>query len=134
MEIAVSIHQSDQPIAILQIKGDVNASNFMEIVNQAQALYDNPARNLIIDLSEVPSISSTGLVALHKIALVYSGVPQQVEADKDEIRPDFTHNSNARKYVKLLSPQPEVDKALTSAGLKLFFKVFTDLDSAIKSF
>jgi anti-anti-sigma regulatory factor len=134
MEIAVSIHQSDHPIAILQIKGEINASNFMEIVNKAQELYDNPARNLIIDLSEVPSVSSTGLVALHKIALVYSGVPQQVEADKDEIRPDFTHSSNARKYVKLLGPQPEVDKALTSAGLKLFFKVFTDLESAIKSF
>ena len=106
MEVKVSIHQSEQPIAILKITGDINASNFMEVVNKAQELFDNPARNLIIDLSEVPSISSTGLVALHKIALVYSGVPQQVEADKDEIRPDFTHSSNARKYVKLAADRP----------------------------
>ena len=134
MEIAVSIHQAEHPIAIMQIKGDINASNFMEVVNKAQELFDNPARNLIIDLSEVQSVSSTGLVALHKIALVYSGVPQQVEADKDEIRPDFTHSSNARKYVKLLNPQPEVDDELRKAGLKLFFKVFTDLESAIQSF
>jgi len=134
MEIAVSIHQAEHPIAIMQIKGDINASNFMEVVNKAQELFDNPARNLIIDLSEVQSVSSTGLVALHKIALVYSGVPQQVEADKDEIRPDFTHSSNARKYVKLLNPKPEVDDELRKAGLKLFFKVFTDLESAIQSF
>jgi hypothetical protein len=46
----------------------------------------------------------------------------------------LTHNSNARKRVKLLSPQPEVEKALEAAGLKLFFKVFQDLDSALKSF
>jgi len=134
MEITVSIHQSAQPIAILKIIGDINASNFMEVVDKAQALFDNPARHLIIDLSEVSSVSSTGLVALHKIALVYSGVPQQVEADKDEIRPDFTHSSNARKFVKLLSPQPTVDVELQKAGLKLFFKVFSDLDSAINSF
>ena len=134
MEITVSIHQSAQPIAILKIIGDINASNFMEVVDNAQALFDNPARHLIIDLSEVSSVSSTGLVALHKIALVYSGVPQQVEADKDEIRPDFTHSSNARKFVKLLSPQPAVDAELQKAGLKLFFKVFSDLDSAINSF
>jgi anti-anti-sigma regulatory factor len=134
MEITVSIHQSAQPIAILKIIGDINASNFMEVVDKAQALFDNPARHLIIDLSEVSSVSSTGLVALHKIALVYSGVPQQVEADKDEIRPDFTHSSNARKFVKLLSPQPAVDAELQKAGLKLFFKVFSDLDSAINSF
>ena len=134
MEITVSIHQSAQPIAILKIIGDINASNFMEVVDKAQALFDNPARHLIIDLSEVSSVSSTGLVALHKIALVYSGVPQQVEADEDEIRPDFTHSSNARKFVKLLSPQPVVDAELQKAGLKLFFKVFSDLDTAINSF
>jgi len=134
MEITVSIHQSAQPIAILKIIGDINASNFMEVVDNAQALFDNPARHLIIDLSEVSSVSSTGLVALHKIALVYSGVPQQVEADEDEIRPDFTHSSNARKFVKLLSPQPAVDAELQKAGLKLFFKVFSDLDTAINSF
>lgn len=134
MEIKVSIHQSEHPIAILKIAGDINASNYMEVVNTAQELFDKPARNLIIDLSEVSSVSSTGLVALHKIALVYSGVPQQVEADKDEMRPDFTHSSNARKFVKLLNPQPAVDAELQKAGLKLFFKVFSDLDTAINSF
>ena len=136
MELIVSIQQAEEPIAIMQIKGDINAANFLEVVNRAQELYNNPAHNLIIDLSEVTSVSTTGLVALHKIALVYSGVPQEMDQDaatKDK-RPDFTHSSNARKYVKLLSPQPEVDKALEKAGMKLFFKVFKDLESAIESF
>lgn len=91
----------------------------------------NPARNLIIDLSDVSSISSTGLAAIHKIALLYSGVPQQVEQGAN---PDFTHSSNARKYVKLLNPQPDVEKTLEGAGLKLFFKIYKDLDSALASF
>jgi hypothetical protein len=34
----------------------------------------NPARNLIIDLSDASNISSTGLAAIHKIALPCSGV------------------------------------------------------------
>ena len=136
MEITVTIHQAAYPIAIMQIKGEINASNFLEIVNKAQELFGNPVRHMIIDLSEVSSISSTGLVALHKIALVYSGVPQEMdtEAATKDMRPDFTHSSNARKYVKLLNPQPEVDKALEKAGMKLFFKVFKDLESALQSF
>ncbi len=134
MEIIVSIRQSDQPIAVIQIKGDINASNFMELVNKAQEIYDKPARSLILDLSEVASVSTTGLVALHKIALVYSGVPQEMDTDAPEMRPDFTHSSNARKYVKLLNPQPEVDKALEKSGMKLFFKVFDDLEKALESF
>ena len=135
MEMTVSIRKDDEDtIAIMQIKGGIDASNFMELVNKAQELYNNPARNLILDLSEVTSVSTTGLVALHKIALVYSGVPQEVDPDATEVRPDFTHSSNARKFVKLLNPRPEVDKALEKAGMKLFFKVFKDLESAIQSF
>ena len=132
MEITVTIHQAEQPIAIMQVKGEISAASYMEVVNKAQELFGNPVRNLIIDLSEVSAVSSAGLVGLHKIALIYSGVPQQV--DDDDSRPDFTHNSNARKFVKLLNPQPAVDDALRTAGLKLFFKVYTDLGTAIESF
>jgi anti-anti-sigma regulatory factor len=112
----------------MHLQGGIDASNFVQIVDKAREIYQHPARNLILDLSEVPSISSTGLAAIHQIALMYSGVPNTIK------HPDLTHNSNARKRVKLLRPQPEVEKALEAAGLKLFFKVFQDLDSALKSF
>jgi anti-anti-sigma regulatory factor len=128
MEITVDLRQAREPVAVMRLRGGIDASNFVQIVDKAQEIYQNPARNLILDLSDVPSISSTGLAAIHKIALVYSGVPDQMK------HPDLTHNSNARKHVKLLSPQPAVEKELETAGLKLFFKVFHDLESALKSF
>lgn len=128
MNITVDVKQARELIAIMRLQGDIDASNFVQVVDKAQEIYQNPARHLIIDLSEVPSISSTGLVAIHKIALLYSGV------SVEKTHPDLTHNSNARKFVKLLSPQPAVDKALETAGMKLFFKVFHDLESALNSF
>jgi len=134
MEIEVSIHQAQEPVAVMRIKGKIDASNFVEIINQSQEIYKKPVHNLILDLSEVPFISSAGLVAIHKISLIYSGGQQEVEQEGKETRPDFTHNANARKRVKLLSPQPGVDQILEVAGLKLFFKVFYDLESAIQSF
>jgi anti-anti-sigma factor len=134
MEIEVSIHEAQEPVAVMRIKGKIDASNFVEIINQSQEIYKKPVHNLIIDLSEVPFISSAGLVAIHKISLIYSGGQQEVEQEGKETRPDFTHNANARKRVKLLSPQPGVDQILEVAGLKLFFKVFYDLESAIQSF
>ena len=130
MEINITIEQAKEAVAVMKLAGDVNASNFMEIVDKASEIYENPARYLVIDLSNVPSISSTGMVALHKIALIYSGVPQDVEEGKN---PDFTHSNKARKYVKLLNPKPEVDETLTKSGMKLFFKVFDNLDSILKS-
>jgi anti-anti-sigma regulatory factor len=131
MEIDVSIHQTKEPVAVMRLKGEINASNFMLVSDKARELYQNPARNLVIDLGGVTSISSTGMAALHNIALVYSGMPQTVQQGTN---PDFTHSSNARKHVRLLDPQPEVDKSLETAGMKLFFKVFKDLESALASF
>ena len=136
MELSVSIQQAEEPIAIMRIQGDIDASTFMTVVNKAQEIHNNPARHLIIDLSEVDSVSTTGLVALHKIALVYSGASHEMDADAPtkERRPDFTHHSNARKFVKLLNPQADVEKALEKAGMKLFSKIYRDLESAIESF
>lgn len=127
MEITVDLQQANEPVAVMRLQGDIDATNFVQIVDKAQEIYEKPARNLILDLSEVSSISSTGLAAIHKIALLYSGVDQMKH-------PDMTHNSNARKRVKLLNPQPDVEKTLETAGLKLFFKIFSDLESALKSF
>ena len=134
MEIEVAIHEAREPVAVMSIKGNIDASNFVEVINKAQEIYKRPVHNLLLDLSEVPFISSAGLVAIHKISLIYSGGQQEVEQEGKETRPDFTHNANARKRVKLLSPQPGVDQILEMAGLKLFFKVFYDLESAIQSF
>jgi anti-anti-sigma regulatory factor len=137
MDIEITIQQTDDdPVAVMKLKGDINASNFMEVVDKAREIYAKPAHNLIIDLGAVSSVSTTGVVALHKIALIYSGVQQEMDtaAPSREMRPDFTHSANARKFVKLASPQPDVDKALEKAGMKLFFKIFGDLDSALKSF
>lgn len=131
MEISISIEQAQEPIAVMHLKGDLDASNFLEVVTKAQEIYQKPARNLIIDLSEVPYISSAGLVAIHKIALLYSDDPQQVE---NNIGPNFTHSNTARRHVKLLSPRPTVDQILDTTGLKIFFKIFDDLESALKSF
>jgi anti-anti-sigma regulatory factor len=128
MNITVSVQQAREPVAVMKLQGDIDASNFVQVVDKAREIYQNPARNLVIDLSEVPSVSTTGLVAIHKIALLYSGVPEE------QVHPDLTHSSNARKHVKLLNPQPAVEEVLTTAGLKLFFKIFRDLESALNSF
>ncbi|HEX2996930.1 MAG TPA: STAS domain-containing protein [Anaerolineales bacterium] len=128
MDITVTVEQAREPVAIMRLQGSIDASNFVQVVDKAQEIYQNPARNLVIDLSEVPSVSTTGLVAIHKIALLYGGVKEEMA------HPDLTHSSTARKHVKLLNPQPAVDKALETAGLKLFFKVFNDLESALNSF
>ncbi len=134
MEITTSLLQADPPVSLMKIRGEINASNYVLVVQKAQEVFDNPAKNLILDLSEVTAITSAGMAGIHKISLIFSGVELELDLEGEDSRLDATHSNEARKHLKLVNPSPEVDKALYTAGMKLFLKVFPDLDSALQSF
>ena len=136
MQINVSTQQARVPVIILQLNGDLDASNYTEPIQQAQAFFDGGTRDVIIDLSNVPYMSSAGLMALHTMALIFSGAES---ANTQSKRPSFRavdpkRDQIVREHVKLLNPQLQVDQVLDVVGLKHFFEIFSDLDTAVKSF
>jgi anti-anti-sigma factor len=136
MQINVSTQQGRVPITILQLNGNLDASNYTEPIQKAQELFAGGARDIVIDLSNVPHISSAGLMAIHTIALIFSGVQATgTQSGRPSFRAvDPKRDQTVREHVKLLNPQPQVDQVLDMVGLKLFFPIFSDLDSAVKSF
>jgi anti-anti-sigma regulatory factor len=136
MQISHSKQTGRVPVTVLHLAGDLDASNYTDVIKQAQELYDGGARHLVIDLGKVPYMSSAGLMSLHTISLIFAGQGMQPGGSG---RPSFRaldpkKDQAAREHVKLLSPQPAVDQVLDTVGLKQFFAVFTDLDSAVNSF
>jgi anti-sigma B factor antagonist len=135
MQMQISLSKQGE-ITVMHIAGDVDASNYTDVINKAQELYDDGARGLLLDLSKVPYVSSAGLMSLHTVARIFMG--QAVQA-KDGGRPSFRalnsqQDANVRETVKLLAPQPAVEQVLEVVGLKQFFEIHTDLDAAMKSF
>jgi len=133
MQINIS---KNEGVTILHIMGNVDASSYTEVIEKAQQIYDEGARNLLLDLSEVPYVSSAGLMALHTVARIFLG---QMLNPKDGSRPSFRainpqQDVGVRERVKLLSPQPTVAQVLDTVGLSQFFGIYTDLETALKSF
>src|SRR5690606_37763924 len=123
-------------VTVMHIAGDVDASNYTDVIDKAQAAYDEGTRNLLVDLSKVPYVSSAGLMALHTLALIFMG---QSINNKDGGRPALRainpqQDISARERMKLLNPQPAVEQVLSVVGLSAFFEVYSDLETALKSF
>jgi anti-anti-sigma regulatory factor len=136
MQISFSKRDGNVPVTIMQLVGDVDSSTYTDVINKAQQAYDEGARDLLIDLSKAPYVSSAGLMSLHTVVKIFSGQSAQ---PKDGGRPAFRAINNeqdepTRAHVKLLSPQPAVEQVLDLVGLKLFFDIHTDLETALKSF
>ena len=73
MQMTVDHVQSRVPVTVLTIHGDIDASNYEQVIAKARELYAAGARRLLLDLSDVPFMGSSGVVALHSIALLMRG-------------------------------------------------------------
>lgn len=133
----MQISFSKQPnVTVMHLMGDVDSSNYTDVIIKAQEAYDDGARNLLLDLTKVPYVSSAGLMAFHTLARIFSGHSIQ---GGESGRPTFRainpkEDASVREHFKLLNPQPAVEQVLDVIGLKQFFAIYTDLDTAISSF
>ena len=64
MEITVSKQQGRVLVTVLQPHGDVDASNYAELIKKTRELFNGGDKDFLVDLSDVPFMSSAGLVAL----------------------------------------------------------------------
>jgi anti-anti-sigma regulatory factor len=124
------------PVTVMHLTGNLDASNYTEVISRAQEIHQGGARNLLIDFSKVPYISSAGLMCLHTIVLIFGGQATQSKlTGRPAFRPiNLARDGEVRKHVKLLNPQSDVEQVLDVVGLKQFFEIYNDLDTAIQSF
>jgi anti-anti-sigma regulatory factor len=136
MKITVSTQQGKVPVTVVQPHGDIDASNYTELVNKVGGLIKNGAQDFLIDLSDVPFMSSAGLVALHSIAITLRGEkpvdPQSGWAALKAMEPG--RQKGVQQHVKILNPQQYVLDTFEKAGFTQFFEVFADLNKAVSSF
>jgi anti-anti-sigma factor len=136
MEITVSTQQGAVPVTVIQPHGDVDASNYAQLVSKVESLLHDGARDFVIDLSDVPFMSSAGLVALHSIANMLRGErAADMQSGWQALKSiDRSREAGLQKHVKLLSPQQYVAETFDKAGFTQFFEIFTDLNQAVSSF
>jgi anti-anti-sigma regulatory factor len=136
MEITVHQAQGRVPVTLLQPHGDLDASSFRLLIAKAKEVYSTGTQDILLDMSDVPYMSSSGLVALHSIAMILQGEePPDLESGWGAFRSiGRDRDRGLQQHFKLLSPQPKVNNVLEMAGFKRFLEVYTDLDTAVASF
>jgi Anti-anti-sigma regulatory factor (antagonist of anti-sigma factor) len=129
------------PIVILHLEGTLDGSNFNKLIEKAQTLFANGARDLILDLTNLAFISSSGLGALHQVALLFKG---KNHTERDESWASYRwatyrnikrdHDLRRQEHVKLLSPSKEVREVLDMVGFDALFEIYSDMPQALNSF
>ena len=124
------------PVTILVLHGALDASNYEEMIVRADQLYREGTRRILVDMSDLNYMSSSGLVALHHMVLTLAGrSAPDPDSGWDAYRAiDKDRQAGLQPYVKLLKPQPIVARSLHITGMDTFFEIHTDLGTALASF
>jgi anti-anti-sigma factor len=136
MEIVIQEAQARVPVTIMQLHGELDASRYLDVVARARELYAAGTRHLLLDLSNLSFMASSGLVALHSIAMIMRGEEPLDPEHGWSTFPTVTQDveSGLVANCKILNPQPAVNWALEVSGFKAFLEVHTDLETALASF
>lgn len=134
----ISVHESDENpgISILKLTGELDGSNFQQVVDAAKNAKADGATHILLDMSDVPFMGSAGLVALHTVALIMQEKPLPSEDDGWSALSKMANDIDAgmQPFVKILSPQSSVERGLKKTGMNQFIEVFSDKKSALAAF
>ena len=123
-------------VTVLKLWGDLDGSSYQDAIAEARRLYDQGARHMLLDLGDVPYMSSAGVIALQSMAMLLRGDeppdPEMGWAAHHSL--DRERERGFQQQFKLLNPSPRVDQVLEVIGIKSYLEVYTDLDAAVASF
>ena len=138
MQMTIEHPSFSSSIVILTIDGDLDGSNYQEVIAKAQELYTDGTRNLLLDLEKMRFMSSAGLVALHSIALLMRGEkspnPEEGWHAFHAIGRERDAGAGKQQHFKLLNPQPKILSNLQKTGMDMLFEIFDDREAALASF
>ncbi len=137
MKIEVEQVDGEVSVTIMKLIGELDAVSYTDVIDKAKELKTEGMKNLLLDLGEMGFMSSSGLVALHSIAMLLRG-----DANSDSegwgtmrtISQDIQKDSSYEASCKLLNPQSRVEKTLNITGFNRILETFMDKSAAIASF
>jgi anti-anti-sigma regulatory factor len=126
---------TDRPsadVAVIALDGELDGSNFERVIDAGRAARDGGARRLVLDLSGLTYMGSSGLVAIHSIALLMAGrEPTSPDDGWQAIHEVNLTVDEGEPAVHLAGPQPSVRRVLERSGMLGLFPVHEDRVSAL---
>ncbi len=136
MELTVTPAPNKPQVTVISLPGDLDASNYLQVIERVDQLYKGGTRGLIFDLSQTEFVSSSGLVAIHSMALLMQGQrPPSPEDGWGAIRAlKGGSGDKARECLKLVNPQARVASTLEKVGLNEALDIYPTVDAALATF
>jgi anti-anti-sigma factor len=110
--------QADVPVTVFHVRGWLDAQSEEQLLEAARTSYDEGARYLLIDMTELDTLTSAGMRALQKVYQIFT--------------PKEDHFKVA--HLKLCNAPPQIYNVLGITGFLHNIPMYESIDAALQSF
>ena len=129
----ITIDRPAPDVAVVGLIGELDGSNFEQVIESGRAARDGGARRIVIDLSGLTYMGSSGLVAIHSIALLLRGQEPSSPEDGWQALHDLgtAASTDPGSGLILAGPPPSIERVLDRSGMLGLFPVHADRAAAV---
>ena len=107
--------QGQVPVTVFHLQDRINLGNATELEKTAKEAFESGMRDLVIDLTEAPSITSAGIRSL---VVIYK----------------MLATDDGKKHVKLAGTSTYIREVFDVAGISQTIEMYNSVDEAVASF
>ena len=118
LTITTEQKQAKVPVTVFHISGWLDAQSEPQFLENARLAYDEGARYLLVDMSNLDTLTSAGMRAIQKVYQMYT--------------PKEDHFKVA--HLKLCNAPPQIYNVLGITGFLQNIPMYESMESALESF
>ena len=129
MEITVSQEQGRVPVTVVHVRGNIDSTSYEQFQTRVNGLIQHGSTDMLLDLHDVPYMSSAGLRVLN---LIYNQLNR--EQDPSTVSKGVSAGTYKAAHFKLLAPSARVKETLKMSGFDMFLDIHSNLKDALAAF
>ena len=110
--------QAGVPVTVFHIRGWLDAQSEAQLLENARLAYDEGARYLLINMSDLDTLTSAGMRALQKVYQIFTPKEDQFKV----------------AHLKLCNAPPQIYNVLGITGFLQNIPMYESMDTALDSF
>lgn len=118
LKISTEEMQGDIPVTVFRLRGWLDAQSEEQLLEAARTTYDNGARYLLIDMTDLDTLTSAGMRALQKVYQIFTPKEDQFKV----------------AHLKLCNAPPQIYNVLGITGFLQNIPMYESQDTALQSF
>ena len=119
-------------LTVVALDGELDASNYEQVIEVVRDAYERGARGLVFDMSKLSFMASSGLFALHSALRIMRGdTPPDPEMGWGALHEVSHDHDSSAANVRLAAPQESIARVLERTGMSSMFGVDASRADAI---